>query len=47
MLKEKERLLEDVVLLNNLVDDDNGDEDTKGYWTVEETLNREDYLTGG
>ena len=30
MLKEIERLLEDVVLLNNIVDDDDGDEDTKG-----------------
>ena len=29
MLKEIERLLEDVVLLNNIVDDDDGDEDTK------------------
>ena len=29
MLKEIERLLEDVLLLNNIVDDDDGDEDTK------------------
>ena len=47
MLKEIERLLEDVVLLNNIVDDDDGDEDTKECWTVEEALKREDFLTGG
>ena len=29
MLKEIERLLEDVLLLNNIVDNDDGDEDTK------------------
>ena len=29
MLKEIERLLEDVLLLNNILDNDDGDEDTK------------------
>ena len=47
MLKEIERLLEDVVLLYNIVDDDDGDEDTKECWTVEEASKREDFLTGG